>query len=1149
MISLCECRQGTIHCTMMGGTKRRMVISTSVGTRSLLILGLVSALSQVCCVAPEVSSRVKWAAENGSNVSTTDRGGKLETGASPPAGLPAANRSLRQALDVAGGVSKGSTRQKYPSYSRIGGSKVSFETARGKNWCAYVHTRLSPMVVMENVQTHILLPSRSCIFNTGKCQSRHQIQNQPTYRIKHKIVTSLNWKCCPGYIGADCQPKDSLKRQAEENQAESQRTGADLPKYPQPHYDQALARKFNDKLYNQEIKLGLLQKKVVNISANVNNVQSLLYSLEGKINENNGKDLQSTSKGNKPRGIQELVKDLVSQQIQSLQRNMQETVAELYKTISSVSEELQSTKGAIRELNGTLLLLSADLHPTTVEHKQPPRSELHEIQEQMRVLRADVSLACHNTSLEMNEKHKSLQRQMEGEYERIGALLETMNQTFSLARETPELHLSNQTLQDVPEQDGAQMEGGLQRYLVNITENVKMHGRLILQLNGEVNAHKLSLFNLTAANSQEKLEMRICQAMVDECKSTLGFRLDQVENEVLDLNKTFSDTFIPLMDFLESMNERISNLSYDVENIQPIFGDRGSSPETSTAYSEQMQRQGLEERLDHLSSKVTSLSVFVRSTVGAQLLRNQSQGGEESLREALAECRFEIEDGLNDTMTVINDAVDTMRDDYYILKNNVTDLWSYISEVFSESTVKQNHVLSLLPQFAQLNESFKVLVTYVARHQNALEMMGLLQGIKDTEMLVPPIMMNLPQLLNTTTANIEEFQQRIHRLEQVSNFSSPDTMDYHSRILALESLLSSAPASSKPSGKVKSKPTPGAKVQTEPPKFQQLSRKVSGLQAKLTKLNTVIDRVKKESDQTRGLCLNLSLLLAHVNASVPRHTAPEALPNVTALQQDLREFVRTTSWVTAEIVFTNITMLLDRAISVVARNITKIQKQVKLLFKRPKVINKANITVNSGRSQRYTDKIVDPVESASCVSAPCQNGGTCINQRKGFVCACRPPFGGPSCDIKLLDENAMKTDFTKGSYRYVPMVTFFVAHTYAMNTSGPIRFNDLYVNYGASYAPGSGKFSIPFLGVYVFKYTIEFCSPHLSGYLVVDGVDKLAFQYEDKNNVVSSSRTVTGDAVLELNYGQRVWLRLKSGSIPAKFPPVTTFGGYLLYRT
>ncbi|XP_078259370.1 multimerin-1-like isoform X2 [Rhinoraja longicauda] len=1002
---------------------------------------------------------------------------------------------------------------------------------------------------MENVQTHILLPTRSCFLNTGKCQTRRQIQNQPTYRIKHRIVTSLNWKCCPGYIGADCQPKDSLKRQAEENQAESQRTGADLPKYPQPHYDQALARKFNDKLSNQEIKLGLLQKKVVNISANVNNVQSLLYSLEGKINENNGKDLQSTSKGNKPRGIQELVKDLVAQQIQPLQRNMQETVAELYKTISSVSEELQSTKAAIRELNGTILLLSANLHRTTVEHNQPPQSELHNIQEQMRVLRADVSLACHNTSLELSEKHKSLQRQMEGEHERISALVETMNQTFSLARETQELHLPNQTLRDVPEQGGAQMEGDLQRYLVNITENVKMHGRLILQLNGEVNVHKLALFNLTAANSQEKMEMRTCQAMVDECKSTLGFRLDQVENKVLDLNKTFSDTFISLIDFLDSMNERVSNLSYDVENIQPLFGDQRSPSETSTAYSEHTQRQGLEERLDHLSSKVTSLSVLVRSTVGVQLLRNQSQGGEESLREALAECRFEIEDGLNDTMTVINDAVDTMRDDYYILNNNITDLWRFISEMFSESTAKQNHVLSVLPQFAQLNESFKVLMAYVARHQNALEMMGLLQGIKDTEILVPPIMMNVPQLLNTTAASIEEFQERIRRLEQVSLSTSPDTTDYHSRILALESQLSSALASSKPSAKVKSKPRGGAKVQPVPPKFQQLSRKVSALQSKLTDLDMVVSRVKVESDQTRGMCRNLSLLLAQVNVGVVRDMAPEALPNVTALQRDLREFVRTTSWATAELFFTNITVFMGRALSGVVRNITQIQKQVKQLYKRSKVINKTNIAVNSGRSQRYVDKIDDPVESASCDSAPCQKGGTCINQRKGFVCACRPPFGGPSCDIKLQDENAMKTDFTKGSYRYAPMVTFFVAHTYAMNTSGPIRFNDLYVNYGASYAPGSGKFFIPFLGVYVFKYTIEFCSPHLLGYLVVDGVDKLAFQYEDKNNGVSSSRTVTGDAVLELNYGQSVWLRLKSGSIPAKFPPVTTFGGYLLYRT
>lgn len=129
------------------------------------------------------------------------------------------------------------------------------------------------------------------------------------------------------------------------------------------------------------------------------------------------------------------------------------------------------------------------------------------------------------------------------------------------------------------------------------------------------------------------------------------------------------------------------------------------------------------------------------------------------------------------------------------------------------------------------------------------------------------------------------------------------------------------------------------------------------------------------------------------------------------------------------------------------------------------------------------------------------------------------------------------------------MVAFFASHTYGMNTPGPIRFNNLDVNYGASYAPASGKFRVPYLGVYVFEYNIESRSPRISGYLVVDGVDKLAFQSENTSENQYADRVVTGDALLELNYGQEVWLRLVVGSIPAKYPPVTTFSGYLLYRT
>lgn len=63
--------------------------------------------------------------------------------------------------------------------------------------------------------------------------------------------------------------------------------------------DQALTQKMNEKISSQEMKLTFLQKKVDNIAAAMNDVSKMLSSLEGKINEDKGKDFQSFLKGKK----------------------------------------------------------------------------------------------------------------------------------------------------------------------------------------------------------------------------------------------------------------------------------------------------------------------------------------------------------------------------------------------------------------------------------------------------------------------------------------------------------------------------------------------------------------------------------------------------------------------------------------------------------------------------------------------------------------------------------------------------------------------------------------------------------------------------------------------------------------------------------
>lgn len=55
----------------------------------------------------------------------------------------------------------------------------------------------------------------------------------------------------------------------------------------------------------------------------------------------------------------------------------------------------------------------------------------------------------------------------------------------------------------------------------------------------------------------------------------------------------------------------------------------------------------------------------------------------------------------------------------------------------------------------------------------------------------------------------------------------------------------------------------------------------------------------------------------------------------------------------------------------------------------------------------YLDSFSVTEEYSYCSRSPCQNGGTCINARTSFICACRHPFTGDNCTVKLAGEDAL----------------------------------------------------------------------------------------------------------------------------------------------
>ncbi|XP_043075580.1 EMILIN-1a [Puntigrus tetrazona] len=81
------------------------------------------------------------------------------------------------------------------------GSKV---TSRHRNWCAYVVTKTVSCVMEDGVETYVKPEYQRCAW--GQCSHvvLYRTYRKPRYKVAYKMVTEMEWKCCHGYSGDDC---------------------------------------------------------------------------------------------------------------------------------------------------------------------------------------------------------------------------------------------------------------------------------------------------------------------------------------------------------------------------------------------------------------------------------------------------------------------------------------------------------------------------------------------------------------------------------------------------------------------------------------------------------------------------------------------------------------------------------------------------------------------------------------------------------------------------------------------------------------------------------------------------------------------------------------------------------------------------------
>ncbi|XP_057680999.1 EMILIN-2 isoform X2 [Corythoichthys intestinalis] len=105
---------------------------------------------------------------------------------------------------------------------RHGGAHSAAEMRqRNKNWCAHVvHKNVSCAVVggSESFTQPEFLPCPPEMINCAP-QVIYRTHFRPTYKLDYKMVTELQWRCCPGYQGHDCMEVKSGTKLMERNSA------------------------------------------------------------------------------------------------------------------------------------------------------------------------------------------------------------------------------------------------------------------------------------------------------------------------------------------------------------------------------------------------------------------------------------------------------------------------------------------------------------------------------------------------------------------------------------------------------------------------------------------------------------------------------------------------------------------------------------------------------------------------------------------------------------------------------------------------------------------------------------------------------------------------------------------------------------------
>nr|XP_023694651.1 EMILIN-2 [Paramormyrops kingsleyae] len=583
-----------------------------------------------------------------------------------------------------------------------------------KNYCAYVVHKNVTCAVLGDMETFVEREVAPCPAYQPHCppQVRYHMQYRSMYKIGYKMVTELEWRCCPGYQGPDCKElKDGAPRQVLWEPQPTPHSPGPVDHKPRPELQGTAIP--NQQQYNGERgdTVNYLEDEVQRLSQTVLDMQAAMTGMSENLRvsfqEDASKMLMALrSELRMPNAA--LAGTTETIQLPDHMAGVEaEGIEEVRAKLTDVTDALRNKNNALDELRGTVethdsqirVLMEAnrgsmdhaaiptpapsapteDSLQTYIDQKIKDLKE--ELMEGIEIKMADLKGSC-------EYKMMSVQEQCEEREANYVSLTELVESTEAdLRKEIEDLRLELSEFRTNGQAAATEWPTGmkdLQKKMEHIAEahhalNARLHGEIDLlsmpQIENALSARLEDLearINISERNSEmhcfsiEKKLTQIIQECTAELRDLTIKDLRSMGDQLMTMQMGMNDSFV-----VGNCSERFENLENEVSsNKQLIQHLENNLNVMSNSCS-------IECKSDVYNKITQDLNIF-----RLEMMQSEVSSNSEKMRdlEDLVQALLAISSPNSRNISTLLDMVDSLKTDVGTLRDVVSGLGDSLND-------------------------------------------------------------------------------------------------------------------------------------------------------------------------------------------------------------------------------------------------------------------------------------------------------------------------------------------------------------------------------------------------------------------------------------------------------------------------------------